>query len=118
MLGSKAFFHLAAQSKVLKRLASRIGMRGPTSFARRFIAGETIEEAIEVVRSLESRRLMHTLDHLGESVSTLNEADLATREYLAILQAIVAAGVGRNISLKLTQLGLDVDRPSTVDNLP
>jgi proline dehydrogenase len=114
---SKGFFHLLARSKVLKRLASQIGMRGPTSFARRFIAGETIEEAIDVVRSLQSRGLMHTLDHLGERVTSLDEADRATREDLAILQAMVAAGVGRNISLKLTQLGLDVDRASAVDNL-
>jgi proline dehydrogenase len=114
---SKASFHLLARSKVLKRLASRIGMRRSTSFARRFIAGETVEEAIDVVRSLESRGLMHTLDHLGESVTSLDEADRATRDYLAVLEAVVAAGVGRNISLKLTQLGLDVDRASAVDNL-
>jgi proline dehydrogenase len=114
---SKTFFHLLARSKVLKRLASRIGMRGPTSFARRFIAGETVEEAIEVVRSLESRGLMHTLDHLGESVTSLAEADAATRDYLGVVQSILAAGVGRNVSLKLTQLGLDVDRASAVDNL-
>ena len=44
---SKTFFHLLAGSAVLKKLASRYGMRKPTSFARRFIAGEAIEAAIE-----------------------------------------------------------------------
>jgi proline dehydrogenase len=68
---SKAFFHLLAQSRVLKKLASRIGMRRPTSFARRFIAGESIGEAIQAARTLEARGLMHTLDHLGESVASL-----------------------------------------------
>jgi len=92
-------------------------MRGSTSFARRFIAGETTEEAIAVVRQLEARGLTHTLDHLGESVASLADADAATRDYLDVMAAIVAAGVGRNISVKLTQLGLDVDRASAVDNL-
>jgi proline dehydrogenase len=50
-------------------------------------------------------------------VSSLAEADAATRNYLRVVDAILAAGVGRNLSLKLTQLGLDVDRASAVDNL-
>ena len=119
MLGSasKAFFHLLALSTVLKKLASRYGMRRPTSFARRFIAGETIAEAIDAVREVERRGFTQTLDHLGEKVASLAGADLATREYLRIIDAVVASGVGRNISLKLTQLGLDVDKASAVDNL-
>ena len=92
-------------------------MSSPTSFARRFIAGETVEEAIEAGRALQSRGLLLTLDYLGESVATPDEASEATREYLRILDAIVASGIERNISLKLTQLGLDVDRATCVDNL-
>ena len=114
---SKAFFHLLARSNRLKKLASRYGMRKPASFARRFIAGETTAEAIETARAVEARGLRHTLDHLGESVRSLADADQATREYREIFDAIVAAGIGRNISVKLTQLGLDVDRASAVDNL-
>jgi proline dehydrogenase len=114
---SKAFFHLLAHSGILKTLASRYGMRRPTSFARRFIAGETIEEAIVAARAVETRGLTQTLDYLGESVGNLAEADAATRDYLRIIDAIIAAGIGRNLSLKLTQLGLDVDRASAVDNL-
>jgi proline dehydrogenase len=114
---SKAFFHLLARSTLLRKAASRYGMRGPTSFARRFIAGETVEEAIAAARGVEARGLTHTLDYLGESVANLAEADAATREYLRIIDAIIAAGIGRNLSLKLTQLGLDVDRASAVDNL-
>jgi proline dehydrogenase len=114
---SKTFFHLLAKSDALKSVASRYGMRSPTAFARRFIAGETVEEAIAAARALESRGLLHTLDYLGESVSTLTEAEAATRDYLRVADAVTQAGIIRNLSLKLTQLGLDVDRASAVDNL-
>ena len=114
---SKTFFYTLSKSARLKRLASRYGMATPESFARRFIAGETIEEAVEVARDLQSRRLHLTLDYLGESVRTIAEAATATRAYLALMDAIVASGIERNLSLKLTQLGLDVDRATCVDNL-
>ena len=114
---TRAIFLALSQSPTLKRLASRYGMSSPASFARRFIAGETIEEAVEAGRALQSHGLLLTLDYLGESVATLDEATAATREYLRILDAIIASEIERNISLKLTQLGLDVDRATCVDNL-
>ena len=114
---SKAFFHILAGSRPLKTLASRYGMRGDGGFARRFIAGETVEEAIAAARVIEQGGLMVTLDLLGESVATSAEADTATRAYLAVIEAIAASGIGRNISLKLTQLGLTIDRATCVDNL-
>jgi proline dehydrogenase len=114
---SKAFFHTLAGSATLKQLASRYGMRHPGSFARRFIAGETIDEAIEAARAIQAAGLLLTLDQLGESVGTVAEADTATRGYLAIIDRIVASGIERNISLKLTQLGLSIDRATCVDNL-
>src|SRR6185503_6705311 len=61
--------------------------------------------------------MSQTLDFLGESVATMAEADRATRAYLATMNEIAAAGIGRNVSLKLTQLGLTVDRATCVDNL-
>jgi proline dehydrogenase len=114
---SKAFFHLLANTPPVKKLASRYGMRRPSSFARRFIAGETTAEAIGAAKAVESHGLLITLDHLGESLSSLAQADAATREYLEIIKAVIESGIGRNISLKLTQLGLKVDRASCVDNL-
>jgi proline dehydrogenase len=113
---AKAFFHSLAKIKILQRLASRYGMR-PGGFARRFIAGESIEEAVNTVRTLAERGLLLTLDYLGESVATAAEADAATREYRRILEVIVQSGIERNVSLKLTQLGLDVDRATCIDNL-
>jgi proline dehydrogenase len=114
---SKAFFQALAASRGLKYLASRYGMSTPRGFARRFIAGETVQEAIAAARQIEASGLTQTLDMLGESVVTMGEADAATRAYLKLMEEIVAAGIGRNISLKLTQLGLTVDRATCVDNL-
>lgn len=114
---SKTFFHALAGSDTLKRLASRYGLRSDTGFARRFIAGETVEEAIDAARAIERAGLTQTLDLLGESVSSIAEADTATRAYLKVVETIVASGIGRNISLKLTQLGLSIDRATCVDNL-
>ena len=114
---SKAFFHTLASSQGLKQLASRYGMRRTGGFARRFIAGEAVEEAIEAARAIEASRMSLTLDHLGESVSTVAEADAATRTYLALINPIIEAGITRNLSLKLTQLGLTIDRATSVDNL-
>jgi proline dehydrogenase len=116
-VASKAFFQTLANRRTLKTLASRYGMRGERSFARRFIAGETVEDAIAAIRSIERRGMHHTLDHLGESVRSLAAAETATREYLTVMDEVHRAGVERNLSLKLTQLGLDVDRAICTDNL-
>jgi proline dehydrogenase len=114
---SKAFFHLLARSRSLQKLASRYGLSTAGGFARRFIAGETTAEAIAAARAVESRGLSQTLDYLGESVASMAAADQATREYLEVIDEVVAAGIGRNLSLKLTQLGLDLDRVTAIDNL-
>ena len=114
---TKAFFLGLARSRTIEKLASRYGMRKKTSFGRRFIAGETMEEAIEAARAIQARGMLLTLDQLGESVTTLAEADAATRVYLDMIRRIVEAGIERNISLKLTQLGLNVDRATCTDNL-
>jgi proline dehydrogenase len=114
---SKAFFQTLSNSRTLKKLASRHGIAGPHAFARRFIAGETEADAIAAVHRIQAQGLHSTLDHLGESVTSLTAADTATREYLSLIDAVDRAGVERNLSLKLTQLGVDVDRAICVDNL-
>jgi proline dehydrogenase len=108
---------MLASSHVLSRLASRYGMRRPDSFARRFIAGETTAEAIEVARTIERGGMGITLDYLGEQVMSTAAAASATQAYLEIINEIEQAGIGRNLSVKLTQLGLSVDRATSVDNL-
>jgi proline dehydrogenase len=114
---SKALFHGLAQVETLQRLASKYGMAPGSGFARRFIAGETVNEAVSAVADLPGKGLGLTLDYLGESVASADAAAAATDDYVKIIQAIVASGVERNISLKLTQLGLDVDRATAVDNM-
>ena len=65
---SKAFFLTLATNRPLQRLASRYGLRHPTSFGRRFIAGETTADAIEAARVVQAAGLFISLDLLGESV--------------------------------------------------
>ncbi len=114
---SKAVFHGLARVRPLRRLASRYGMAPSSGFARRFIAGESVDEAIDAARTLGARGFGVSLDYLGESVATLELAHAATRDYLALIAQVVASGVERNLSLKLTQLGLEVDRATALDNL-
>jgi proline dehydrogenase len=113
---SRATFSALADSRTLKKIASRYGMR-PNGFARRFVAGETVDEAIECATRIERSGMTVTLDHLGERVTTRDEATRSTREYMAMVEAIAKAGISRNISVKLTQLGLDIDRATSVDNI-
>jgi len=113
---AKALFHGLAQVSTLQRLASKYGM-APGGFARRFIAGENIDEAIAAVKDLPAKGLNLTLDYLGESVASAAAASAAAADYVAIIGRIVDSGIERNVSLKLTQLGLDVDRATAVDNM-
>jgi len=113
---SRGLFDVLAGSQPLKRLASRYGMK-TGGFARRFIAGENVDEAIAAARAIEATGMTQTLDYLGESIATMAEADQATRAYLGVVDRITQAGIGRNLSLKLTQLGLTIDRATCVDNL-
>ena len=114
---SKALFHGLAQIPALQRLASKYGMAPGGGFARRFIAGESVDEAVAAVQELSPNGLLLTMDYLGESVSSAPAAAAAAAEYVTIIDAIVKSGIERNISLKLTQLGLDVDRATAVDNM-
>lgn len=115
--GTKAFFHALSRSATLKRFASQHGPATRNSVASRFIAGETVEAAIDVARQLQSQGLLVTLDHLGQRVTTMDDATAATTEYLRLIEVITQAGIERNISLELTQLGIGVDRATCVDNL-
>ena len=114
---SRAFFNRLAGSSTIKRLASRYGMNQPGGFARRWVAGETLEEAIATARAVEQGGMMTTLNYLGERVQSAAAAQAATREYLAVLETVLAAGIGRNLSVKLTQLGLETDRAVCIANL-
>jgi proline dehydrogenase len=76
--------------------------------ARRFVAGDTIDDAIAVIRDAGRRGLRTTLDHLGENTETEAQAIAAADDYLVALDHIAATGVQSYVSVKLTQLGLDL----------
>ena len=109
-------FTTLSRSVALKHFASKYGMT-KNGFARRFIAGESIEEAVDVARTLQKDNFHLALDYLGESVSTIAKASAAAKEYIRLIDVIESAGIERNISLKLTQLGIGIDRATCVDNL-
>ncbi|MFC1640176.1 proline dehydrogenase family protein [Gemmatimonadota bacterium] len=85
--------------------------------ASRFVAGETIESAIEAARILNKDGTRVSLDSLGESVASRDETIEARDEVIQILDAIAATGVDGNVSLKFTQLGLDIDSALCKDNM-
>lgn len=85
--------------------------------ARRFVAGERMAEALEVARTLNSRHISVSLDHLGENVGDAAEARATADDYVTTLDRICAAELEANISVKLTALGLDVDGALCRENL-
>lgn len=85
--------------------------------ARRFVAGETIDDAITAIRALNRDKITATIDHLGEHVATSADAARAAEHYLTILDRIATGGVEANISLKLSQLGLDLDESTCLNQM-
>lgn len=88
-----------------------------TRMARSFVAGETVDEALKAVKKLNEKRIMATLDVLGEGVTDKETANKAVLAYLDLLDAISRSGVNSNISLKLTQMGLDIDTEFCYQNM-
>ena len=113
---SRALFHTLAASVTVKRLASRYGMR-EGRFARRFIAGERVGDALAAARGLAGRGIGCTLNHLGEAVTAAPAARAATDAYARVVQDAREAGLACQISVKLTQLGLGVDPAACEANL-
>ncbi|MCA9873842.1 MAG: proline dehydrogenase family protein, partial [Anaerolineales bacterium] len=87
------------------------------SVALRFVAGENISEAIAAARALNAKGMKATIDFLGESVNNPDEARAARDEILAMLDAIQANGIEGNVSVKLTQLGLRIDKELALENV-
>jgi len=85
--------------------------------ASRFVAGETLEDALAVGRRLKAEGIALTLDRLGESVTSLDEAAAARDVYLGALESMNQSGAEPNVSLKLTQFGLDLSGDACRDNV-
>ncbi len=108
------FFLFLSKSKSLNAAAKKWGLRFGAS---RFVAGVTIPEAIANVRELNNKGLVCTLDHLGEFVFSVEEANESTDYCIKTLEAIYTSGVNCNLSLKMTQLGLDISRDLCMKNM-
>lgn len=103
-----------AGNKLITNFANQYGL---SLGARRFVAGETLEEALDAVKKLNEKGICATLDNLGESCHDAKVAREGTKEAIKILEAINDTKVDSNISVKLTQLGLDIDHKFCLDNL-
>jgi len=111
----RSFFISLSQSKLARRLV--IGSPLSRRVARRFVAGETLDEAVTVIKYLNQRGLLATFALLGENVTSADAARAAVDDYIRILDAIALHQLKSNVSLKLTQLGLDVDASLCFENL-
>ncbi len=102
------FIFWLSQKKGVTKAIGRRGMR--YGFAQRFIAGETLQEALSASAELDRAGRRVSLNHLGENVTTAEEAERARDSYVEMVRQLDAAGLDGNVSIKLTQLGLDLDR--------
>lgn len=91
----------------LKDFATRF--RPFKKMTTRFVAGEDIEEAIAAIREINAKGCTASFDHLNESVANAEETEAEVREYLNILARIDETGIRSNVSIKLTQFGLEID---------
>ncbi len=109
-----AFLWLSEQPSIFRFVRSNGLAR---KFASRFVAGETVDEAITTLRDLHGSSLSASLDLLGESVLHAKEAQRACKTYLEVLERIHAARANANVSVKLTQMGLDIDEQLCIANM-
>jgi proline dehydrogenase len=91
----------------LGRLATRVPITRP--MVRRFISGETMDEALPAIERLHAQGMLTTVDVLGESVTRAEDARAAAARYLQTLDALAGRGMDRNVSLKPSQMGLAID---------
>jgi len=105
----------ASQSQWLREHAPRYGFMRRT--VTRFMPGENVEDALAAAQTLASNGIGTVLTHLGENITDRAEAQEVTRHYLDVLDRIRAANLPAEVSLKLTQLGLDLDNEFCYSNL-
>lgn len=110
----RAFFIFLSQRKFLRRWMENSKLARPLT--RRFIAGNSLEEALAVCSHLNALGILTTLDPLGESVSAREEAERSRDHALEAIRQIAARRLQSTISVKLTQLGLDIDTDFCLGN--
>ncbi|CAN5805136.1 hypothetical protein BH24CHL5_BH24CHL5_01310 [soil metagenome] len=112
---SRAFFLWASRRRILGRIATAVPFtRG---MVRRFVAGFALDEAMTVLERLSEQGMTWTVDVLGESVDSRAAATASADRYLDTLDALGARGLEANVSVKPTQMGLDIDAQFCRDNI-
>ena len=111
----RSVFHWLSEQPQIFSFVRRNGLA--RRFASRFVAGETVESAVTAVRDLNGAGLSASLDLLGESVARADEARHARDTYLQLLDRIHAMSLNANVSVKLTQMGLDIDESLCLANM-
>src|SRR5256886_50752 len=106
MLTRSALIYLSRQEG-LKNFAARFGLF--KKLTTRFIAGETTDEAIAAIRKINAKGCSASFDHLNEGVQSVEGTEAEVREYLSVLAKIDETGINSNVSIKLTQFGLEID---------
>jgi len=109
------FFVYLSRAKWARNLVTSLSLAKQVS--RRFVAGETIQEAVDAAKILNKQGMSATLDFLGESVTDAEVAAASADEILALLDSIEASGVNANVSVKLSQLGLRIDPKLALANM-
>ncbi len=110
----KSLLWLSEQQKIFHFVRTN---RLAQKFASRFVAGETVLTAVEAAREINKKGITASLDLLGESITREAEAVAARDEYIRMLDRIAETGVKANVSLKLTQMGLDISEDLCFANL-
>jgi proline dehydrogenase len=111
----RALLLYLARMEGFKNLMLKFGMF--RKLASRFVAGETLDDAVRVVKETNRTGVRGTLDLLGENTLSLDDARSATREIIGILDRIRSEHIDCNVSVKLTQLGLGLDTEQCLGNL-
>lgn len=111
---SKNFFLFLSNNKWMNQAAKKWGLRFGAS---QVVAGDRLETALIKVKELNDRGLLCTMDHLGEFVTNRDEASAATQSVVQTLKGIAEAKVKSHVSVKLTQLGLDIDNQFCLENM-
>jgi proline dehydrogenase len=111
----RSFFIFLSKNSLLQRLVSEWGIAWKA--ASRFVAGTTINDAINCVRDQNIKGFNCTLDHLGESTTTQDESIRATKEIVELIEKIQENKIRSNISIKLTQIGLSLGEELCEKNL-
>jgi proline dehydrogenase len=111
----RSFFNYLAKASWARNIVAKWSIAW--KMASRFIAGETLEDGIKIIKILNEKGINATLDHLGENTDTADKARQATLDILQALDAIQQAQVRANVSVKLTQIGLGISNDLCIENL-